>query len=305
MPQVDRLLYAFDANYTLLWTFAKGQEFNQPLERPTATTALPFIDYGYNPLGTRAAAVAQTTIKWQFVYPYDATYPNWSALQKGLTKAFGHGRPLILEKLDADGVILDAGAVCTSVPRDADMDAPVFARFTLSFEQREAWRGPYPTGWAVFDVGLLFDNSVLYDNQTSAQVTTTAQNNNFSLVQAGNTIERDVILQFNGPMSGPILLINYSLDGRGQPVADPNNNPNALYLLINDTLATGEYYVVDCRTGAVFTNRPGTGWANLSVQKGQRGYFALGALTNQCTLALGAATPTGGVLSATYHDRYA
>lgn len=304
MPATEKLTYAFDPNFNLLWTFGRGTEFDQPITRSTATTAIPFADYGYNALGTRPGAIGPTILTYSFIYLYDATYPNWSALYKGLAKAFAHGRLILLEKLDADGVLQDVEAVCTEVPRKATLETMIYAKVTLKFEQRSAWKGPFPVGWTVFDTGLLYDNSLIYDNLSGAQFTTTGQYNSFTITNAGTAIETDAIININGPIPGPFSLVNTSLTVRGLP-ADPNNNANPLSLTINDSLpAATDSYAINCRTGEVFSNRPGVPWTNVTRATGQAAYFLFGPGANGCTLNQAAATPVGATFAFTYRDRY-
>jgi hypothetical protein len=136
MAALEKLVAALDprTNATLI-SFAKGTVFNQPINRPAALVQLPGADYGRSTRGAYPNPIGETSIAWEFLWPYDATYPTWTALRRALDKAIGGGRLILLKKQDPTGATQTCEAFCTVIPGDITLDTPIMAHFALTFQQ--------------------------------------------------------------------------------------------------------------------------------------------------------------------------
>jgi len=304
VTNIDRLVSVLDSQtFTTLFPFPPGTQLDDPLARPDTRVVLPGVDYGYDGRGTRAAPLAPSEIKWQFIYRYDATYPNWSALHKGMERAFGHGRAITLLRIDGDGVVAIVDAQCVDLPRTATADDRFRGQFTLTFRKRGPWGSQYLGGLPLYDNGFLYDNGAIYDDLGTAQFTMTGQYNSFSVTNNGTKEDRECVLTFNGPLSGPVLY-SLSFDVRGTPIPAGVANPNPMNVRITDTLGAGDQYTLTCGTHAVSSNKAGVvAYLNVLTPVGQRVLFEVGAGVNNLQLNQNSSTGGGG-LGILFRDRW-
>lgn len=267
---------------TVAYTFVDGTELDQSYSLTGATSALQGRDYGYNALGASARPMGTRKTVYHVVHRYGVG-EDWSTVKDALTLAFGHGRPVWLQKVRPDGKVLIAEAVLDSFPDRISGDARFKADFTVTFEQRGDWMAK-ALSHPRYDTGLKYDSGLKYDTQ-GLQFPCVGAVTSFDLTNNGTVAEREAFLQFDGPMTGPITLVNYSADVRGIPFGV--GAPGApMYLEVFVNLAAGDFLSIACRTNTVLSTVAGiVPWAQVVKAPGQTFYWELPPGLSHCQLS--------------------
>lgn len=296
---IEKLSAALDYySLQVLYTFATGLEFDQSMTLTGATTAVQGRSYGYDALGDNPAPVAPGRhIVWHFVHTY-AAGESWFSVKDAMIKAFGHGRPILLQKTRPSGLKLLCEARLADFPDHATIDAITHCEFTVTFEMRDDWFNQDITS-PRYDTGLHYDAGLHYDVR-GVYTNLTGQNTFWGITNNGSVNERGAIIRFDGQITGPFVFYNNTSDPRGRPLA----TGNPMNITVNTSLAAGEWLAIDCRLNVVQTNKAGlVPWSVVVRAPGQRHYVEFLPGANSVELLKGDASVSGGVLIAA-RDRY-
>jgi hypothetical protein len=236
-----------------LYFFNKGIEFDQPFTVVSATIPMGGQDYGYDAfLNSRAPVAPQRKTAWKFVHEY-AAGETWSSLKDAMMIAFGHNRPVWLEKTRADGTVVIAEARLSDFPDRATLDTEIYCEFTITFDQRSDWHAKDVTS-PRYDSGLQYDTggALQYDERGVIYICTGAATS-FTVVNSGTVNDGDATIEFDGPMTGPITLYNSSCDPRGVPFPTGFTGVS-MSIQLSISLATGEYLQIDSKHNTVLSN---------------------------------------------------
>jgi hypothetical protein len=210
-----------------------------------------------------------------------------------MTLAFGHGRPIYLQKVRPDGTALIAEARLDSFPDKATTDTMAMAEFTVTFMQRGDWMARDVTS-PRYDTGLHYDTGIHYDLR-GVLFPLTGAVTNFTLTNAGTVDDPEPLFRFDGPITGPFQLQNNACDVRGIPFP-PGVSGQPMQLTIAMSLAAGESLIINTRTDTFVTNKVGVvPWAVVTKAPGQDAYFVVVPGTNVCTLTKADSAAAGDV----------
>jgi hypothetical protein len=277
-----------------LYTFAvtDGQEFDQSFSYGSATVAVPGSVYPYDALGVAANAVQNRKTSWQFFHRYQVG-ENWTTIKNAMILAFGHNRPIALQKTLPDGTLLNAEARMTDFPDRATVDTMFRCQFTVTFEQRGDWFSA-DVAHPRYDTGLTYDSGQKYDLR-GLLFLFTGTNNTFTLVNSGTVSERDAFLRFDGPIVGPWNLVNYACDVKGVPFPGGILG-TPMQTVFNLSLLTGEWLSIDNKTNTVLSNKPGiVPWALVAKWQGQDSYFEIVPGNNSCAVGKASSAAAGSL----------
>jgi len=287
---------------TAVYTFLSGPELDQSYQVASGTIAVPNAPYGYDTIGGNAAPLQLPRhTSWKVFHKYTGN-ETWTSLKRDMMLAFGHNRPVLLEKILPDGTELIAEARLSSFPDAPDIDSEFRVVFSLVFEQREDWHNKDISSLR-YDTGLHYDAGHEYDLR-GVKYLLAGAHTTVNLINNGTINELDGIFTLDGPITAPTTVTNFSCDVRGIP-APPGTIPQApMYFQILTNLASLEYFTINQRTNEITSNRAGiVPWQQVRKNKGQLRYFEVVPGTNVVTVDKGDGAASGDFFAA-ISDRY-